>query len=147
MSIIMSKFFKGNARASVANPDRKGQVIEHLFTHHFTEALTTADILDLFPVIPYAKITTFEFATENMGTEALDIGLMTGNPGSKDAARTSGDQLIDGVAANAGGSSSLTALANLPANGDTVVSIGVKTATTIAADPTKVLHVRIRMIS
>ena len=147
MAIIQSNFFKGNARTPTADPHRKHETITQMFSHYFTEALTTADILDLFPVFPGAKIVGFEFICENMATEALDIGLMSGTPGSKDAGRTSGDELIDGIAASTGGSTALATLANLAANGDTAVSIGVKTATNIAAGATKALHVKITLVS
>lgn len=146
MSIIQSQYFKGNARTPVPHPHRKGEVIEFMFTHTFTETLGTSDVLDLFPIFPYGRIVGFDFICENVGTNALDIGLMTGTPGATDA-RTSDDVLIDGIAANTGGVTSLAALAAIAQNGETPVSIGVKTATEITAGSTKVLHARIRIVS
>lgn len=147
MGIVQSNYFKGNARTPVADPHRKGETIIAQFTHTFTEALADTDILDLFPLFPYAKIVGFEFESENIGTAALDIGLMSGTPGSKDAARTSGDELADGVAANTSHATGLTALANMAINGDAPVSIGVKTATSITAAANKKLHVRVTLVS
>lgn len=149
MSIKQSAYFKGNARTPVPHPARKGEAIEYLFSHTFTEAIGTADILELFPVFPYGRIVGFDFETENVGAIAVDIGLMSGLPGSLDGARTSGDQLIDGVAANAasGRESTLGALAALADMGETPVSIGLKPAAEITAAANKKIHVRIRVIS
>lgn len=147
MAIKQSQYFVGNARTPVPHPHRKGEVIKYMFTHTFTEGLDTGDILELFPLFPYGRITGFQFIGENIGTNALDIGLMSGNPGSLDVARTSDDALIDGVAANTGGSTGLIALSALAENGESPVSIGVKTATEITAGATKKLHVLIEATS
>lgn len=149
MAIKQSAYFKGNARTPVPHPHRKGEVIEYMFTHVFTEALATTDVLELFPIFPYGRIVGFDFTSENVAAVALDIGLMSGTPGSLDAGRTSDDVLIDGVLANAttGIETGLAALAAIAMNGETPVSVGVKTATDIAAGATKKLHVRIRVAS
>lgn len=147
MAIKQSQYFVGNARTPVPHPHRKGEVIEYLFTHTFNEAVADTDILELFPIFPYGRIVGFDFICENVGTNALDIGLMSGSVGSLDAARTSDDVLIDGIAANTGGVTALTAIAAIAENGDEAVSVGVKTATSITAGSTKKLHVRIRVAS
>jgi len=145
MSIKQSKFFKGNARKPIPHPHRAGETITYQFVHTFDEELADTDILDLISLFPGATIVDFDFATVNVGTAALDIGLLTGIPGSKDDARVSGDELIDGVAANAatGNRTGLVELNAIPKNGEMPTSIGVKTATTIPADPTSELHIRI----
>jgi hypothetical protein len=147
MAINQSKYFTGNARTPVPHPHRKGEVIEYIFTHIFAVTLATTDILELFPIFPHGRIVGFDFIGEDVGTEALDIGLMSGTPGSLDATRTSTDVLVDGVAANTGAVTSLIELAAIPEVGGTSVSIGVKTATEIAAGSGKKLHVRIRVVS
>lgn len=149
MSIKQSAYFKGNARTPVPHPHRKGEVMEYIFTHTFDEAVASTDILDLIPVFPYGKVVGFDFDTENVGAINLDIGLMSGTPGSTDASRTVGAEFIDGVAANAasGKETALSALAALAANGETPVSIGVKPASDITAAANKKLHVRLRIRS
>lgn len=149
MSTKQSAYFKGNARTPVPHPHRKGEVIEYLFTHTFSEAVASTDVLELFPVFPYGRIVGFDFDTENVGTIALDIGLMSGTPGDAASERTSGDELIDGVNADAssGKETGLAALAALAAMGETPVSIGVKPASNITAAANKKLHCRIRIAS
>ena len=149
MAIKQSAYFKGNARTPVPHPHRKGETLTFIFTHTFTEALADTDVLELFPIFPYGRIVSFEFTSANIGTAALDIGLMSGDAGSLDAARTSDDVLIDGVAANAstGTKTALADIAAIAMNGETAVSVGVKTATTIAAASNKTLTVLITVVS
>lgn len=147
MSIVQSQYFKGNARKPVPHPDRKNQAMVYMFTHVFNDAVATTDILDLFPLIPYGRITGFEWATENIGAVNVSIGLMTGTPGSLDTARTCGTELASAVSAATGGNVGVTALAALAENGEVPVSIGFKTATDIAAGATKKLHIKITVQS
>jgi hypothetical protein len=147
MPIKQSAYFKGNARTPVPVPHRKGEVIEYLFTHTFTEAVAAADILDLFPVFPYGRIVGFDFAAENIGAINLSIGLMSGNPGSLDSARTVGTQLINAAVSTTPLASTLTQLAALAANGETPVSIGLVPSAEITAAANKKLHLRIRIAS
>ncbi|WP_126975577.1 hypothetical protein [Frigidibacter oleivorans] len=147
MAIKQSAYFKGNSRTPVPNPHRKGEVIEYMFTHVFAETVAAADILDLFPIFPYGRIVGFDCASENLGAVNLTIGLMSGSPGSLDAARTSGSELVNAGAAGAPATTALTALAALAQNGDTPVSVGLKTSADIVAGATKKLHCRIRVVS
>ena len=145
MPIRQTNYFRGNARTPVPLPERKGEVMEYLFTHTFNETVNTADILELFPVFAYGRITGFDFATENLGSVDLTIGLMSGTPGSLDAARTSGSQLINAGAAGTPAATALTALAGLAAIGETPVSIGLVPSANITAGATKRIHIRIRV--
>lgn len=147
MSIVQSKYFKGNARHQIANSHRKGETISYLFEHVFTEDLATTDILEIFAIFPYGRVIGFQFETEGMAAEALDIGFMSGVPGSLEDTRTSGDELIDGVAANAGGATSLLDLNALAETGETPVSIGLVTDTAIVAGPAKKLVCLITVLS
>lgn len=145
MPIKQSAYFKGNARTPVPVPHRKGEVIEYLFTHTFTETIGTADILELFPVFPYGRIVGFDFAAENVGAINLSIGTMSGASGSLDSARTVGSQLINAAVSTTPLASTLTQLAALAAIGETPVSIGLVPSAEIVAGATKKLHVRIRV--
>lgn len=147
MAIKQSAYFKGNARTPVPHPARKGEAIEYLFTHTFNETVGAGDVLELFPVFPYGRIVGFDFASENLGAVDLTFGLVTGAVASLDAARTSGSQLLNEAAAGTPAASSLTALAAIPENGDTAVSVGVKVSADVAAAANKKLHVRIRVVS
>lgn len=150
MSTKQSAYFKGNARTPVPHPHRKGEVIEYLFTHTFTETVLAGDVLELFPVFPYGRIVGFDWDTENVGAINVGIGLMTGTPGDATSVRTVGTELASAVAANAVVASKLTgllALAAIPAMGETPVSIGLAPAADITAGSTKKLHVRIRVAS
>lgn len=147
MPIKQSAYFKGNARTPVPHPDRKGIVMEYLFTHVFTEAVATTDILELFPIFPYGKIVGFDFATENVGPINLTLGLMSGTPGELNSARTSGAELINAGAAATPAATSLTAISAIPAIGETPVSLGLKVSNDISAAANNKLHIRIRVVS
>jgi hypothetical protein len=146
MALIKSKMFVGAQPVDSAVPHRSGETITVIYTHTFTAAVTAADILELYPIFAHGKIVGFEFETENVGAINLDIGLMSGESGSNDAARTSGDELIDGVAANSasGRAATLVKLAALQGGvGDKNVSIGVKPAADITAAANKKLHIKL----
>ena len=147
MPIKQSQYFRGNARTPVPVPDRKGEVIEYLFTHTFSEAVNTADILELFPVFSHGRIVGFDFASENLGAITLDFGFMSGTPGSLDATRTVDAALLNDAAAGTPAETSLTALAGIAAIGGTPVSIGLVPSANITAAANKKLHVRIRVAS
>lgn len=145
MPIKQSNYFRGNARTPVPVPHRKGEAIEYLFTHVFTEDVNTTDILELFPVFPNGRITGFDFASENIGTVNLTFGLMSGNPGALDNARTSGNQLLNAAAAATPAPATLLSLAAIPKIGETPVSIGLVPSANITAGGNKRLHIRIRI--
>lgn len=147
MPIKQSAYFRGNARTPVPVPDRKGQAIEYLFTHTFTEDVNTNDVLELIPVFPYGRITGFDFASENLGAVNLTMGLVSGESGSLDPARTCGSQLLNAAAAGTPAPASLASLAALPAMNEKPVSIGLVPSANIVAGGTKRLHIRIRVAS
>jgi len=144
MSVIKSAMFVGSQPVDTPAPDRSGDTITQIITHTFTTALTTADILELYPVPAECRIVGFEFVTANVGTLDLDIGMMTGEAGSSTAGRTCGDELIAAVDAATGGSTGLAALAALQDGvGDKNASIGLVTATNIAAGATKTITFKV----
>jgi hypothetical protein len=147
MAIKQSAYFKGNARTPVPHPARKGEAIEYIFTHTFTETVATTDILELIPVFPYGRIVGFDFAAENIGAINLTMGLMSGAAGSLDAARTSGSGLISAAVSTTPLAATLTQLAAIAENGESPVSIGMTCSADITAGSTKKLHIRIRVVS
>lgn len=146
MSVIKSANYIGMQPIDSPVPHRKGETITAIFTHTFTKDVAATDILELFPVFAHGKIVDFEFETANVGAINLTIGLMSGAAGSNAAGRTSGNQLINGVAANAasGKSATLAALAALQSGvGDTDVSIGLVPASTITAAANKTITIKV----
>lgn len=143
MAVKQSQFFKGNARTPIGHATRANEVTEHLFTHTFTEAVTTADILELFPLLPNGRIVAFEVAGSGLSTTTFKVGFMSGNPGELDDARTLGSELASTLA-NASGVVGLATLAPLAGSG-VARSIGIQPSANIAASGSTVLHVRIRV--
>ena len=79
---------------------------------------------------------------EGTGATTFTVGLMSGEFGSTDPARTSGNELFSAVAGNALQTASLVSLAALGKT-DAARSIGVRASAAIAANPATKLHLRI----
>lgn len=146
MAIKQTEFFKGMARRELPVPHKAGDVQEVILTHTFTEAVNTTDVLELFALPAGLRVTHFEFASENQSAANINVGFMSGTPGSTDAARTSGTELVSAAAIVSTGT--VTALAALAAisSSDGHRSIGLVPATNIAAGGTKKLHVKMRYV-
>lgn len=146
MPIVKSKKYVGMQVVDSPIPHRKGETITEIFTHTFTQAVGTGDILELFPVFAGGKIVDFEFETANIGAINLNIGLMTGQAGSNDGGRVCGAELISAVAANAatGKAATLAALAALQAGvGQADRSIGLVPASNITAAANKTITIKV----
>ena len=148
MPTKQSKFFKGMARIPVASAHKAGDAQEYAFTHVFTEAVLTTDVLEIFPVFPNGKIVALDWDTENIGAINLNMGFLTGTSGDTVAARTCGSELFSAVAANAAVASKLCPLLTLaPLDpSQEVRSIGLVPAADITAAANKKLHMRIRVV-
>jgi hypothetical protein len=151
MPVIKSRKYVGRQPVDSPTPHRKGETITEIFTHTFTTAVGTADILELMPVFSHGKIVDFEFETANVGAIALNIGLMTGAAGANEPpARTCGSQLIAGVLANAasGRASTLAQMALLQNGvGDRDVSIGLVPAAPITAAANKTITIKLTIVA
>lgn len=147
MAIKQTKFFKGMARTPVGHPHKAGHTTTHLFTHVFSEAVATTDILELIPLAPGLRVVECTINTENIAATNLTVGLMSGNIGSLDAARTSGNELVAAQVSGTEYSSTLLQLAALAKNGDTAKSLGLKVSADVAAAANKKLHVKLVVAS
>jgi hypothetical protein len=145
MAIKQTSFGKGNARREMPTPQAAGQPVEVIGSHTFTEAVTTADILELCPLPPYAKITHFDFVSESLPVGNATIGVMSGDFGSIDPARTSGSELVN-AASSVSGTVALLNLVNLAVNGEANKSLGFKHSVNITANVASKLHWRMRYV-
>lgn len=143
MAIKKSNYTGGNGRLVLASPFVANVVTEELVIHTFTEEVTAADILELAYLPPYCRILDAAVVAVGTGATTLNIGFMTGEVGSDDPARTSGDELFAAVAPT---TETPIALIDIAAAGkvDTPRSIGVVPSATIAASPTTQLVLRLR---
>jgi len=150
MALKKSALFKGSQPVDTPSPHRSGETLTVIYTHIFTEAVEAGDVLEIYPTFAHAKIVGFEFETENVGAIALSIGIVSGEAGAQDDARTCSAELISGVAANAvsGRASSLAQLSAVNAGAaarDKNFSIGLVPASNITAADNKRLHIRLTL--
>lgn len=143
MAIIKSNYTSGNGRLVLPSPYVANVVTEELVQHVFTEAVTTADILELAYLPPYCRVLGATVVMTGITTETLDVGFMNGEVGSTDPSRTSGDELYAAVAAATETDATLAKIA-AAGKSDAARSIGVVPSANIAAADTTVLTMRIR---
>lgn len=97
-TIIQSQIAKGSQ--PVASAFEAGTVVATRVTHTLTAAPTANDVLEL-AVLP-ARHRIVDIRLDTTGTITINkTGIMSGDVGSKDGARTVGDALITSGAANA----------------------------------------------
>lgn len=146
MAIKKSIFTGGMGRKQLPSPYVANQPVEVIVSHAFTEALATTDILELAALPPNCKIVGAHLMTEGTGATTITAGFMSGDFGSNDPARTSGNELFNAAAATTEQTTSLAALAAL-APTELPRSIGVRASAAIAANPATKLHLRLRYVS
>lgn len=93
MSTKQSKAFKGLGRIPQATPHKAGELTAIMFSHTFTDAVTTTDVLELVPMPANMKLVGFDYATENLGVLNLKIGIMSGTTGNLTETRTLGSEI------------------------------------------------------
>lgn len=150
MALKKSALFKGSQPVDTPAPHRAGETLTIIYTHTFTQDVNTADVLEIYPCFAGAHIVGFEFETENVGAINLNLGIVSGEAGVQDDARTCGNQLIAAVAANAasGRASTLAQLSALDVTAnarDKNFSIGLVPAANITAAANKKLHIRLTL--
>lgn len=141
MAIKQSAWAKGNKVA--VRPQTSGADHTQLFTYEVAaagDALAANDIVEIGCLPPYAVITEAKIFTEGTFTGiTADVGLMSGEYGSNDQARTSGNQLYAAVDLT-----TFTRLAKpeslLLARVEADRGIGVKVSGTVAAAAGKKIH-------
>lgn len=122
-------------------PQSAGAVHVTKFYHEFTAAAASGDIIDLGVLPAGAYVVDARLYTEGVLTGVTaDVGVMSGDPGSTDPARTSGNEIF--AAADLAAAS--TTVANMSkvaafqiAPGIVHRSIGVKLLAAVTAAPGK----------
>ena len=96
MTIKQSKWAKGIEVVPVCG--EAGEVQAERFTFTITENLTTSDIIELGVLPAFATVVDAILDTDECGTGTIAVGVMTGDVGSTDGARTSGTELFAAAA-------------------------------------------------
>jgi len=144
MATKQSKFYAGNAQIPFNTPHKAGSVITVVGTLDLSAGLLAADVLELIPFHPYAKIVDFDISDVGslIGTTNITIGMMSGTPGDTAAVRTVGSELINAQAAGTAVASTLAEIAAIPRNDGSAKSIGLKVSANVTAGAGKALHFR-----
>lgn len=141
MAIKVSKVSDG--QLSVIVPDCAGEVVRNFYEFD-TAGVTLAegDIIDIGVLPANATVADAVIVTDDLDTNAtptvvLDVGIMSGTVGSKDAARTCGAELFSGsVIAKTGGTERMSAKTGFriaPVGYDRSIGVKVTTAQATAA--------------
>lgn len=96
MSILQSDWGKLRKQAPVA--DCAGDVVAERFDFTVTAAIGTGDIVELGVLPAGHTVVDAVLITDDIGTATVDVGLMSGDVGSLDAARTCGNELFAAAA-------------------------------------------------
>lgn len=144
MPTVQSAFYRGNAQTPFNTPHKAGSVITVIATVDLSAGLLAADVMELIPFHPGARITQFEVTDVGslIGTTNITIGMMSGTPGDISSVRTVGTELINGLAAGADRATTLAQLAAIPRNGGDARSIGLRVSSNVTAGAGKALHIR-----
>lgn len=143
MPTKQSAFFKGNVRKQINDSGKAGVRNSYLFTHEFTEAVATTDVLELFPIPPGAQILDFAVTPVNLAGVTLTAGVMSGESGDPVTVRTCGTELLNAAAAAAPAASTLAAVAGIVPDSGQARSIGFVPGANVPLDATKKLIVRV----
>lgn len=142
MAIKKSSFTASNGRRMMHSPYQANVPAVALISHTFTEAVAAADILELAILPPYCRILDLEIVSVGTGAVTADVGFMSGEPGSPDAARTVGAELFSAVTPTTAQRAALATLVGL-ASTETARGIGVKFSGAVAASASTKLHAKI----
>lgn len=136
MAIIKSNLTGGNARKQLHAPFTANTSTTILIEHVFTQAVTSGDILELAYLPAGCRILSCDVQTVGTGAVTADVGFMSGEVGSTDAARTMDTALFSAITPTTAASTSILALFAAGAlASDVPRSIGVRFSGTVAANP------------
>lgn len=138
MAIVQSLWAKGNQQSK--RPQTAGAVHAQLFSYDASAGLLAADILEIGELPPGCQIVDAMVFTEGTFTGiTANVGLMSGEYGSTDAARTSGTELYSAA--------DLTTFARLVQKSTLLIApsvaargIGVKVSADVTAAAGKKIH-------
>lgn len=131
-------------KQTAARPLSSGALVEQEFFYDASAGLLAADIVDLGVLPAMAKIIdAYLYADVSLGTANATVGVMSGDVGSTDAARTNGSQIFSAAAIT----SAHTALVRMTnpaapklAAGSVDRSIGLQVSADIAAGAGKIIR-------
>lgn len=136
MTIYQSDYAKGIKQAPY--PSESGVAVAHRFSMQAPAILAINDILELAPLPPGYRVRDIVLDVDDLDGAGpaivLDVGLMSGDVGSADPARTCGAEFLDAVTtAQAGGVARATLTKAFRTTvSDRARSIGVKVKTAAA---------------
>lgn len=125
MAIRRTKYTKGYGRENMSSPFYANIEVTELLEHVVTEAIQTADTLELFYLPPDVRITDMRVVTTGTAAATMSMGIMSGDVGSEDATRTTGTELFSGVTPTTEQRATLAALAAIPGSPEPR-SVGVR---------------------
>lgn len=146
MAYTSSAYFRANTRLQPPKAQVAGGNALIFHTHVFDKvALNTTDILELFPIPPGARIASISYASENLPAGNMNLGWMSGTPGTPDGARTVGTQFVNGVAHAATDINVALSLLRLQDRSDTPRSIGMTASVNIGVAANRNITFRIEL--
>lgn len=136
MTIHQSDYAKGIRQAPY--PSEAGVAVAHRFSMQAPATLALNDILEIAPLPPGYRVRDVILDTDDLDGAGpaivLDVGLMSGDVGSTDPARTCGAEFLDAVTTAQAGGVVRPTLAKAFRTGvsDRARSIGIKVKTAAA---------------
>lgn len=133
---------------SVSMPIVAGAIHCHTFEADLSAGFTAAsDIYEIGVLPANTRIVDADMVSVGLGAgNLIDVGFMSGLPGDDRDARTSGDELFDGVSSNAAHKMTLVNAFAVPKQGQGVsghAAIGIKLSANEAAGAGKRILVRV----
>lgn len=127
MAIVKSAW--GSLRKQAPVSGEAGGVVAEKYTFVVTVDLAVNDIIELAVLPAYHTIVDAILVTDETGTATFDVGIMSGNLGSPDQARTCGNELFAGAAdASVARMTKAAGFRITPIEGDRAIGVKVLTA-------------------
>lgn len=130
MAIKQSDWATG--RRVTATSGEAGEVMCERFSYIITSNLGSGDIIEMGPLPAFAHPVDATLVSDELGTVTLDVGIMSGDFGSTDQARTCGAELFSAAADGSAVRASLPGAFRLNSM-DKDRGIGVKVSAAITA--------------
>ena len=96
MAIKQSDWATG--RRVTAASGEAGEVVCERFSFVITSSLASGDIIEMGPLPAFSHPVDATLVSDELGTVTLDVGIMSGDFGSTDQARTCGAELFSAAA-------------------------------------------------
>lgn len=143
--LFQSQTAKGRNTPPV--PYQAGIEAVAVFDFTFSAAFTAAsDVLEIGTLPAGAQLTGATVMNSGTGSQAITVGIMSGEAGAKDNARTSGNQIFNAVTVNNAEADATTANCLNLAPATTHRGIGVKVGADVTAGASKKIRLLIRYV-